>query len=429
MGTKQYVSNYKSSVTLQEGNTRFFAYMEELSLEYVVLRGLEEREYKELFLSMYPYYYNAKRQTRTQCFRNVLISDPVYIRPGTYKFSFSSLSEEEQRFLQEYSAQWVVEEKIHKSNQLKLDFELALNLINPRMEKLADSFNIQSIFHSMKEKMQLQNTIFNYLTPTRVYYGSEFCPRLLPSLQKVDHVLHKMEKERLDITFVTPTLYQEDMKKFEEIINHLHRYAEENKKEIEVVFNNWGTFEILRDRKYITPVIGRLLAKYKRDPRFSYENNELFAPYNTELRSGDLSVDLYRNFLTQSGICRAEVDCLPQGVPKDLSREDIIGLHLHFPFYIASTSRMCLLGALNRDFATVLDFKQPCKLECRKYYYDVAFWDKLQLDADPEAKNVQSIVRGRGLFSIFANWKERFDFEEAYKKNIKRLIFYHEVPY
>lgn len=430
MGSKIYESDYRGSVSLTDldGN-RFFGYVEELSIDYIILRLLEEKYCKNILLSMYPHYYDNEGYIKKLCFKDIQISQIANIAKGVYKFKLLNLSEEQKSFLEMYSKFSYVEKCIHKSNEGELNFELALNIVNPKIEKLWSHYKIKDIYNSIKEKNNLKDTIFNKLSPSRVYFGNEFCPRLLPTVKQINDVLKKVDKENLELTFLTPTLYQEDTNKFVSIINEIDKYGEEHNKKIEVVFNNWGTFQLMKDKNYIKPVVGRLLSKFKRDPRFSYNTNEIFKECNTDLRLGDLSTEVYKNFLMKNNLNQVEVDCLPQGIPLDLCKEDDIGINLHFPFYVATSSRICLLGSLGRDFNTMFDFKQPCQLECRKYYYDVAFWDQFLLDGDIDAKRIGGIVKDRALFGSINDWKENFDFELAYNRNIKRLVYYHEPPY
>ena len=95
----------------------------------------------------------------------------------------------------------------------------------------------------------------------RVYVGSEFCERLIPAEKEVKTALKFCEKNGLGFTLVTPPLTYWGVARVKDILEILPE-------ETEVVINDWG---ILKDvkRLKLTPVLGRLLVKYKRDPRIS----------------------------------------------------------------------------------------------------------------------------------------------------------------
>ncbi|AZR74259.1 hypothetical protein BBF96_13125 [Anoxybacter fermentans] len=422
---------HRLSITIKDNKGKeFFGYLEGVSPDYLIIRGISRVKYTPLYTSFILYYFNYSNEIVTQCFKNLILDSPELIGPEIYKLKIKQLTEEQRNFLNNFTFYTKDSiKKIHISNQLDLSFELAFNLVNPKLEDLLNIYAVRDIFEFIKEKMALENTLIGKLKLNRVYYGHEFCPRLLPSTEKLEYILRKVKDEKLELTFVTPTLYQKYERQFEILFDFIDHWGQRHGKVIEVVFNNWGTFQLLKGKKFIKPVLGRLLVKMKRDPRYSYEKNEIFKRCKDNFRYGDLSVHVYQKFLYTQGIEQVEIDCLPQGFPLDLSKGNSIKLHLHFPFYTIAFSRMCLLGVLDRDFKTLHSFQQPCNYNCRDYSYEVDFLDKVRVKEDLGAVRSKSLIKGRGFFSQFHNWKSNFDFALAHNKNINRLIFYHEMPY
>ena len=108
-----------------------------------------------------------------------------------------------------------------------------------------------------------QSDKLHYLTDEyrRVYFGDEFCERLLPNAGELAGVMEQVADAGRFFTLVTPYVTEAGLVQVAELLKMLPPATE-------VVFNDWGVFRLLRtEHPDLTPVMGRLLTKIKRGPR------------------------------------------------------------------------------------------------------------------------------------------------------------------
>jgi hypothetical protein len=115
-------------------------------------------------------------------------------------------------------------------------------------------------------KRAIENAVFSNrpgrVSGDRLYFGTEFCVNLIPSREMVARRCAAALKAGVKITFVTPFVTGEGLGKLSDIFEFLDTLDD-----VEVVFNDWGVFMLLRERyRRIHPVLGRLLSKQRRDP-------------------------------------------------------------------------------------------------------------------------------------------------------------------
>ncbi|MFH1003767.1 MAG: hypothetical protein V1780_06455 [Chloroflexota bacterium] len=196
---------------------------------------------------------------------------------------------------------------------------------------------------------------------SRLYYGNEFCPRLLPAPAELAAVLDFARP--LDFTLVTPYLTDPELDRLRPLLE----MVADTRPESEVVCNDWGVFQVLReDYPTLTPVMGRLLNKMKRGPRLAPVMDRLPAASLEYFRSSNLSVPLFRRFLRDNGVRRAEFDNVLQGI--DFSFDDM-ALSLYLPFAYVTTTRACLVNACDQPEKRDVIGIFPCRRECQRYTF------------------------------------------------------------
>jgi len=200
---------------------------------------------------------------------------------------------------------------------------------------------------------------------SRIYFGCEFCQRLLPTVNKLEKVLDFVSEKNIDFTFLTPYVTNEGIKKLKPLL----KVIEKTKPDSEVVFNDWGVLNILNEKyKSFEPVMGRLLNKMKRGPRLKEVMNSLPESTLNYFRGCSLDSPLYQNFLIDHKIKRIELDNLLQGLDLNLG-DSIINTSLYVPYAFITTTRLCLANSC--DIAGKEDEIGifPCKKECQKYTF------------------------------------------------------------
>lgn len=244
---------------------------------------------------------------------------------------------------------------------------------------------------------------------SRVYFGHEFCERLLPSLEKIERVLEFTLKNNLHFTLLTPYVTNEGIKKVNILLSFLAREAPQS----EVVFNDYGVFRLLRNNyPGLKPVMGRLLNKMKRDPRILNIYQLLPESARKYFKGFSLEVPALRNFLLKNGVTRVELDNVPQGIDINLSSLGF-SASLYIPYAYVTTTRACL--AINCDVHGMEDTVGifPCKGECQKYTFYL------------RSKAMPAVLIRKGNTIFIKNEEVPSDIE---KMGINRIVHEIDIP-
>lgn len=244
---------------------------------------------------------------------------------------------------------------------------------------------------------------------THLYFGNEFCERLLPSNQEIDTALSFALKKRMGFTLVTPYCTELGLKRLKALIKRISEEIPGS----EVVINDWGVLRIINNSSYdLRPVLGRLLTKIKRGPRLMNMLDILPIEAIEYLKSSNLTVPLYSEFLQKNGINRVELDNPLQGF--DFKRADKrIHLSLYIPFAFVTTTRFCLTASCDIPEEKGLIGVFPCKKECQKYTFYL----------ENPVMPVMLIRKGNTIF--LKNDKIPTGLKE---KGVDRLVIQPEVP-
>jgi len=202
----------------------------------------------------------------------------------------------------------------------------------------------------------------------RIYFGNEFCQNLIPSSSEVIRLIEYCQDKGLGFTLLTPYLTDKGMDSILPILNHVR----DRNPGSEVIFNDWGLLKVLTDDyPGLEPVMGRLLHKMKRGPRFM--NLKEMVPESTisyyqssYYQSCSLDSPLYQSFLSEQGIKRVELDNLLQGISLNLKNTVISG-SLYVPYAYVTTTRLCLSAGYGEEPNEDIQIAK-CSQECRGYY-------------------------------------------------------------
>lgn len=211
---------------------------------------------------------------------------------------------------------------------------------------------------------RLYSNIKGLGSATRIYFGSEFCQRLIPSLEHVREAIDEAIGRNLKFTLVTPYVTNAGIKKLEPLFKYLNDL---NDRETEVVVNDPGTIEMITEYKNITPVLGRLKDPMKRMARFVHQMPEFNAAQQEAISSSDITIGVYREYLRGKGISRVEMDMVPQGIKINFKMLRMKA-SFYYPWTYITTGRICEMGSLNQEDAEKFTVYNPCQKECQKYY-------------------------------------------------------------
>jgi hypothetical protein len=244
---------------------------------------------------------------------------------------------------------------------------------------------------------------------SRIYFGNEFCQRLIPAINDLGQVLDFVSRNKLGFTFVTPYVTNDGL----DILRPLFgKIAEENPGS-EVVFNDWGVLRILNEGyDGLEPVMGRLLNRMKRGPRLMNFMDVLPQSSIEYFRSCSIDVPLYRKFLIRNRVRRVELDNLLQGIELNLADSGITG-SLYIPYAYVTTTRFCLAVSCDVHGKEDVVGIFPCRKECQEYTFYLTH----------SVMPVPLIRKGNTVF--FKNERVPEDMEV---RNIRRIVIEPEVP-
>jgi len=249
----------------------------------------------------------------------------------------------------------------------------------------------------------------HYLTDEyrRVYFGDEFCERLLPGAQELTRMLAQVRDAGRAFTLVTPYVTEAGLAQVKALLALLPAGTE-------VVFNDWGVFRLLRSgHPGLVPVMGRLLTKIKRGPRIMNFLDTLPRAALEHYRSTNLDVPRYQRFLEDNAIGRAELDNPLQGL--DLSGvSKKLRLSLYIPFAYVTTTRFCLTANADKPDKKGFIGVFPCRRECRTYTFYL----------DNAAMTTLLIRRGNTIF--FRNTAVP---ESIRDSHLDRVVVSPEIPH
>ncbi len=213
-----------------------------------------------------------------------------------------------------------------------------------------------SLFIAKKQNLKYWNKKY-----TRLYFGNEFCQRLIPTAEDLDYVINFAKKNKIGLSFVTPYVTDEGIGRLEPLLGLLNKKLPES----EVVINDYGTLELMQENKFkLKPVLGRLLTKQKRGPRIINIMDKLPKPAIDHFRKSNAEVPIFQEFLIKNGFERVELDNLLQGIEDDFSKSKIKA-SLYYPYAYVTTTRFCLTSICDKKDA--VPGIHPCKRECQKY--------------------------------------------------------------
>lgn len=249
---------------------------------------------------------------------------------------------------------------------------------------------------------------------TRLYFGNEFCERLIPPPKDIKEVLDFASENGFEFSFVTPYVTNKGIQKLLPLLKIIKKDSKYKKKSYEIVINDYGVLSMLKKKnmKELKPVIGRLLTKQMRDPRIMNVKKKLSKETLEHFQQSNASLKIFQAFLYEKGVERVELDNILQGIKDDFSIYKIKG-SLYYPYVYASTSRFCLAKSCKDKNGRERLGISMCGKECQDYTF------KLKNKSMP----IELLMKGNTIF--FKNYNLHENLE---KQGINRLVFMPTIP-
>jgi hypothetical protein len=235
------------------------------------------------------------------------------------------------------------------------------------------------------------------LTPEkidRIYFGVEFCQRLIPRDDELREAVHISRDAGLAFSFVTPPVTDAGIESLQSRFALLQEESGADG-ETEVIVNDWGGLVVLKSRyDRLTPVMGRMMNKMIRDPRVSpYYVSDSAPPEGLRVvQQSSVTNPLYHKTLKDWGVYRHEFDNLFQGVRLENEDPELL-FSVYLPYGYVATGRICMPGSFNLPKADKFTEYMDCRKECRSFTHKLA---------NPQwsfsNRSVDLIQRGNTLF-------------------------------
>lgn len=199
---------------------------------------------------------------------------------------------------------------------------------------------------------------------SRIYFGQEFCERLIPGIKELEKAIIFAEESGLAFTFVTPFVTEAGLESWGNLLEKLHELAPGS----EVVFNDLGLFDLSKE-KYggFVNLLGRLLIKQKRGPRILRLMNKAPEEMIGHFRRFNADYPQLARFYKELGFSRYELDNTLQGIERDSE----VPASIYFPYLYVTTTRMCLVNQCDSRTESMRAIF-PCKQECRRMDFEIS---------------------------------------------------------
>ena len=212
--------------------------------------------------------------------------------------------------------------------------------------------------HTLEELKTVANN-------TRIYFGHEFCAYMLPSLNEINDIMRIAEHKNIGLTFVTPYVNESDLAKVKRLLEKIYKKY----RYIEVVVNDWGIMNYIKENYDYEIILGRLLTKQKRGYFISNKNMEIMSIENLKLSKYDIeylkSSILDNAYLSQYlgniGVKRVGIDNLLIGLNNNKTR---FSVDLYFPYCYLTTSNYCRTYLINKGIKRFERVANNCERYC-----------------------------------------------------------------
>jgi hypothetical protein len=255
----------------------------------------------------------------------------------------------------------------------------------------------------------------------RVYFGVEFCHRLIPDPEPLREAFRRTRDAGLAFSFVTPPVTDPGIDTLRARIALLREEAPDDD-DIEVIVNDWGVLRLLKERfPGIVPVFGRMMNKMIRDPRVTPFYDSRNAPREglRAVRESSVSNPAYRAVLGKWGVSRFEFDNVHQGIA--LGGEGI-SVSVYIPYGYVATGRMCMPGSMHLPREEKFTEYIGCRRECQEYTHE--------LDSELPATRMAMRLIQRGNTIFFPNSRPMLDavFSDEGPGRADRVVYQPGLP-
>ena len=287
--------------------------------------------------------------------------------------------------------------------------EWALALSHPdQIKNIEDPWNGIPFLRSNLQK--LFEKYFGNIQFTRLYFGQEFCEKLIASQSDLKKIVEKTLERKLDLTLVTAYVTEEGLEKTKDLLEYIAKLGIE----CEVVVNDWGVLHMVQNFPQLKPVLGRLLNKIPRDPRIRRKKTD--APEKNEtLMNCSLFTPQMKTLLKRYKVSRIELDYPPYGWDQDVGTWGY-DVSVYLPYGYIATGRICLIGSWGLKPEDNFTASGPCSGLCRKHYIEMT---EFNTDDSPD---IHILNKGNTIFYLLEKYLEAA-VDNISRSQVSRIIY------
>lgn len=198
-----------------------------------------------------------------------------------------------------------------------------------------------AVFQGKCHPRQVVEGLFGEIRFTRLYFGQEFCSRVIPGKEEMTEAILKSIEKGMEFALVTPYVSEKGLGRLEKLLAEL----EDIRPSSEVICNDWGVIYLIgKNFSTLVPVMGRLLNKACRDPRIVHYLKDIPEGGPSPHRYNSAANHYMERILKAMRVSRVEMDILPQGMEGGLTDREIPA-SLYIPYGFVSTGRICFPGS------------------------------------------------------------------------------------
>jgi len=292
-------------------------------------------------------------------------------------------------------------------------------------------------FVAIRKLKKIDKDIFNKIK--WVYYWSDNCEYLTPTLEEVKHVFEWFYsiKNKYNIewgfTLVTPYVWNKMLERLKPWLDYLN--SRKVKKQIEVVFNDlWTLLYLKKHCPNLKPIAWRLVNKLLKTPLIDTYWNTAHVPWklmknqnhkniekiqkqiieyqNKYYNSSEITYKPFLNFLWKHNIDRATLDFMWNR--DKLYRDYEVWVDLMFPYSLVFTWRLCDTSAIEQPERWNYAIDEVCPRTCFRYdlfykiktvdYKLIQRWNagfRIEIDIDKVDEDFFKNSNNRLIFSPF----------------------------
>ena len=172
----------------------------------------------------------------------------------------------------------------------------------------------------------------------RIYVGSQFCDLLLPEIEELEKLIDRCTEKDMALTLCFSFLRNSRIEYMTQYLLSLSELLEIKDYTIELTINDLGYLSLVKPYPRITPVLGILLNKRRKDPRYPYKKG--FEVNQELLAENQLNFAGFTNYLNERRIYRFEYESCGYDIAFASGKHS-----LHLPLYQTNTSAYCTLKA------------------------------------------------------------------------------------